>query len=101
MLLEVLTGAVPFPHETEAAILYAHVNEPPPLISERRPELRTELDDVVARGLAKQPEDRYRTASGSSPTHGAHSPGPRKEAVTPLLGDDFRPSLLRRAPSVR
>jgi serine/threonine-protein kinase len=63
VLCEALTAEPPFPHETEAALLYAHVNEPPPRPSERRPELPRALDDVVARGLAKRPEDRYRRAS--------------------------------------
>jgi predicted Ser/Thr protein kinase len=63
VLCEALTGEPPFLHETEAALLYAHVNEPPPCPSDRRPELPGALDDVVARGLAKRPEDRYRRAT--------------------------------------
>ena len=63
VLYEALTGEVPFPHETEAAVLYAHVAETPPRPSERRPELPQALDAVVARGLAKRPEDRYRSAT--------------------------------------
>ena len=102
VLVEVLTGAVPFPHETEAAILYAHVNEPPPLISERRPELPAELDDVVARGLAKQPEDRYRTASelvtDARRALAATANGSGHRRFSETISD---PSLLRRAPSVQ
>jgi hypothetical protein len=62
VLYECLAGEVPFPRETEAALLYAHVSEPPPRPSERRRGLSSALDPVVARGLAKDPADRYATA---------------------------------------
>jgi serine/threonine-protein kinase len=62
VLAEVLTGVVPFPVDSEAALLYAHLQGEPPRPSERRPELPAGLDQVVARGLAKRPEERYRTA---------------------------------------
>ena len=101
VLLEVLTGDVPFPHDTEAAILFAHVNEPPPPASERRPELPTALDDVVARGLAKRPEDRYRSAyelvadARRAIAGTANGGGHRRFSET--ISD---PSLLRHAPSL-
>jgi serine/threonine protein kinase len=60
---ECLTGAVPFSRSTEAAVLYAHVADPPPKLSEQRPDLPEALDEVIAKGMAKQPEDRYTTAS--------------------------------------
>jgi serine/threonine-protein kinase len=62
VLLEALTGDVPFPVETEAALLYAHLSDEPPRPSERQPGLPPSLDAVIARGLAKRPEERYRTA---------------------------------------
>jgi predicted Ser/Thr protein kinase len=62
VLYEVLTGEVPFPYDTEAAILYAHISEQPPQVTSRRPELPAAVDDLVARGLAKRPEERYRSA---------------------------------------
>jgi serine/threonine protein kinase len=57
--VECLTGAAPFPHDTDVAILNAHLRAAPPLLSARRPELPTAVDRVIARGLAKRPEDRY------------------------------------------
>jgi Protein kinase domain len=63
LLYECLAGEVPYPRDTEAAVLYAHVSEPQPRVSERRPDLPAELDAVVARGLAKQPSERYPTAT--------------------------------------
>ena len=62
VLYESVAGDVPFPRDTEAALLYAHLSEPPPRLSERRPELPAALDAVLARGLAKDPGDRYANA---------------------------------------
>jgi hypothetical protein len=63
VLYEALVGEVPFPRETEAALLYAHLTESPPRVGDRRPELPAGLDAVLARGLAKDPAERYATAS--------------------------------------
>jgi serine/threonine protein kinase len=62
VLCEALTGEVVFPHDTEAAVLFAHVSEQPPSVSARRTDLPKALDAVVARGLAKTPGDRYGSA---------------------------------------
>jgi serine/threonine-protein kinase len=58
LAVETLTGTVPFARDTDAAIMYAHVVEPPPSVTERRPELPLALDDVIAAGMAKDPDDR-------------------------------------------
>jgi len=60
---ETLTGTVPYLRDTDAATLYAHIVEPPPTLSDRRPELPRELDEVLACGMAKAPEDRPPSAS--------------------------------------
>jgi serine/threonine protein kinase len=64
LAVETLTGEVPFPRGTDAAVMYAHVVDPPPSVSERRPELPSALDDVIAAGMAKDPEERPSTARG-------------------------------------
>jgi serine/threonine-protein kinase len=62
VLFEALSGNVPYPRDTEAAILFAHLSDPPPPLSSFRPELAG-LDPILERGLSKSPEDRYPTAS--------------------------------------
>jgi hypothetical protein len=59
LLVECLTGGTPFPYDRPLLILHAHVVEPPPQVSERRPDLPLALDHVVARGMAKDPRKRY------------------------------------------
>ena len=59
VLFECLTGVVPFRRDSELAVLWAHVHDPPPRIGEHRPDLPAALDDVIGRALAKAPGDRY------------------------------------------
>lgn len=62
VLQECLTGVVPFPKDSDAAVLYAHLSEPPPSVSSYRPELPLAIDDVMHRGMGKEPEERYARA---------------------------------------
>ena len=62
LAVETLTGTVPYVRETDAAIMYAHIVEPPPSVSDRRPELPRALDAVLAAGMAKDPEERPASA---------------------------------------
>ena len=59
VLFECLTGERPFPRESELSVVFAHLNEPPPRVSELCPELPEAFDGVVATALAKSPDDRY------------------------------------------
>ena len=58
LLFECLAGEPPFPHESDVAVLFAHLEEPPPSLHERRPELPESIDPVIAGALAKDPDDR-------------------------------------------
>ncbi len=43
------------------ATIWAHIQDPPPAPSAARPELPKGIDDVIARGMAKRPDERYAT----------------------------------------
>jgi YVTN family beta-propeller protein len=62
LLYECLTGRRPFENANLPDLLYAHLDEPPPRPSASVPTLAA-FDAVIARGLAKDPSDRYRTAT--------------------------------------
>ena len=63
VLYECLTGVVPYAKPSDAAVLFAHMMEPPPLVTDQRPDLPAALDEVVARGMAKDPAARQPRAS--------------------------------------
>ena len=63
VLYEMLTGSVAFPSDNDMAKLWAHVTDPPPPPSLRRPDLVKAFDDVVARATSKDPDQRYPKAS--------------------------------------
>ena len=62
VLFESLVGSVPYPKPAEAQVVYAHITEPPPQPTEHRPELPAAIDEVVAKGMAKDPDERYASA---------------------------------------
>jgi serine/threonine protein kinase len=59
----VLAGAPPFVRAESMAVLWAHMYEAPPSLAARRPDLPAFADRILARALAKSPEDRYRTCA--------------------------------------
>src|SRR5208282_4123115 len=54
-----LGGSVPSKRDELMAVLYAHLSAPPPQLTAVRPDLPGAVDQVLARALAKAPEDRY------------------------------------------
>ncbi len=58
---ELLTGRTPFRSESPFAILDKHLREAPPPPSSFVPDLPPEVDDVLAKALAKQPQERFAT----------------------------------------
>jgi serine/threonine protein kinase len=55
VLYQALTGQVPFPRETSAATMFAHLEQPAPA-------LPGPFGEIVRRAMAKDPEDRYASA---------------------------------------
>jgi serine/threonine-protein kinase len=63
VMYEGLTGSVPFERTTDVAILFAHTADPPPRPSVEVQGLPPAIDEVIRRGMAKDPADRYQSAS--------------------------------------
>jgi hypothetical protein len=85
VVFECLAGAPPYRRETEVAVLWAHMRDEPPRLSEAASGLPVAADDVLARALAKDPEARYERC---------------RDLVGDLraaLGDAGAPALTRRA----
>jgi serine/threonine-protein kinase len=62
IIYELLAGHVPFAGDSPTAIMMKHIQDPPPSILDERQDLPAEVGRVVARALAKRPEDRFQKA---------------------------------------
>ncbi|MEV5340336.1 serine/threonine-protein kinase [Streptomyces sp. NPDC052676] len=91
VVYECLVGGPLFQRDETVALLWAHQYDQPPALTERRPEIAPAADDVMARALAKVPEDRYgsclefvaalRVATGTGV--GRRAPAPSRMAPRP------------------
>ncbi len=88
MLFQMLTGKMPYSGESPMSLILKHMNEPIPSALTLNDALPPELDRVIARAIAKRPEDRYASATDFS------------DDVTRAIGiasGAVRPVMLRRA----
>ena len=88
VLHELLTGKIPFERDSDPQKMYAHLSDEPPRVTESKPGLPSELDDVVARAMAKNPEDRYPSAGdlGRAAVAAAHGEAARRPERTVATG---------------
>ncbi len=100
VLCECLTGQVPFERSTEERALLAHLTEPPPRLSEMRTDIPAAMDEVMARGMAKDPEDRpasagelmlqARRALGAAPAESTAPASTDATRLRPAVGSPTR-----------
>ena len=105
VLAQCLTARPPFPGQSVEEQIMAHLTAPPPLPSVVNPGVAADFDAVVARGMAKNPDERYPTAlalaeaasaalNAAGPQHPGDSPLPMPGGPVPgelgetLLGND-------------
>ncbi len=89
LLVECLTGEPPFGGRSDIAILFSHLEEEPPVVSQKRPDLPSAIDAVVAKALAKDPADRQETCqqlvTESRAALGLAAPPRRRRLPTPMV----------------
>ena len=121
ILFEALTGRLPFEAESSAAQVMLHVNEPAPSPRTFNPEIPPEVEAIILKALAKNPEERFRSAGELSraltlatgvTTDAVRRPDitallPRQEEVKPLpvplpeADEDTHPTRHEAAPGRR
>ncbi|MGH3847500.1 MAG: protein kinase domain-containing protein, partial [Pseudonocardiaceae bacterium] len=85
VLHECLTGSPPYRADSSSQLVTAHLMEPIPKPSVLRPGIPKALDDVIARGMAKNPDDRYASAGDLAlAAHQALSTPDQDQAATLL-----------------
>ncbi|MGW6423791.1 serine/threonine-protein kinase [Nocardia sp. NPDC055053] len=84
-LFTLLTGAAPFDYMNAGQVIAAHLTKAPPRVSVVRADLPPALADVIARGMAKTPEQRYGSCGefvAAARAALATQPDPRRFAAT-------------------
>ena len=94
LLYHCLSGQVPFALETDVAVIYAHLSEEPPKLSELRPELPEGLDAVIAKALDKSPDRRFPSCGDmiSAARAVIDAAGPLSETLSPRPSQTHRPA---------
>ncbi|MEU4952332.1 protein kinase [Streptomyces lavendulae] len=92
LLYELLTGNVPFAGSTALGVLHRHLYEPPAPVRPLRPEIPPELEALLLRLLAKDPQDRpgsaqevYEALEPLLPARGSRSPAGPLDPTRPFL----------------
>ncbi|MCT9139879.1 serine/threonine-protein kinase [Streptomyces violarus] len=100
VVYEILAGHPPFRRDDDMALLWAHQYDEAPPLTEARPDLAPQADPVLARALAKSPDDRYPSclafvaalraataggvpAVGHTPTRAGREPGEERPKPPP------------------
>src|SRR5512147_2867395 len=62
ILYEMLTGKQPYEADTPMGVAIKHITDPVPHILDANPNLPYEIEEIIQKAMAKEPEDRYATA---------------------------------------
>ena len=101
VVFEMLAGGAPFASDEDIATkLHAHLSRPAPSVRTLRPELPADVDAVIQRSLAKQPDARFASAGEFADELARAAAGlqpPRAQMTRALPATPVRTNL--RAPS--
>jgi eukaryotic-like serine/threonine-protein kinase len=109
VLHECLTGDRPYPGDSLEQQIAGHLNAPLPRPSTSYPDIPSAFDEVIARGMAKDPDNRYQTASEladaaraalTSPLGGSPS-SPPAQAATQRAPQPRRSSAAAKSPPAK
>ncbi|WP_156485780.1 serine/threonine-protein kinase [Tsukamurella pseudospumae] len=98
--VQLLTGAKPYGVSSGTAVIRDHLMAPPPVPSRLRPDLPHAIDAVIARAMAKQPQQRFATcrefahalrAAASGTYAQGQAPSNPHRVPTPPPGPALRP----------
>lgn len=85
LLFQMVTNQLPFAADTPLAVVMKHVNEPVPMPVTFNPDVPLDLQNVILKAMAKDPDERFQTASQMAVAlRRINWSGARAEAPAPL-----------------
>jgi phosphonate transport system substrate-binding protein len=95
ILYEMVTGRPPYEAETPIAVIFKHVHDPLPPPSLLNPDLPDEVEKVILKSLAKDPDDRYATVRDmvdalSKAVTASFLGEPTEVEIAPTIREPFR-----------
>ncbi|CAM2732374.1 serine/threonine protein kinase [Mycobacterium intermedium] len=90
VLYECLTGTTPYPSQNLSTLVGAHLNKPIPRPSLQRQGIPTAFDEVIARGMAKDPGQRHATAGELARAAQDALSAPDRDRATTIIADSER-----------
>ena len=100
ILYEMVTGSVPFVADTPLAVILKHISDPLPPPSILKKDIPESIERVILKALAKEPDNRYATASEFLSTWkraleeketAPHTPEPKSTPASPAGRIDSAP----------
>lgn len=86
LLFQLVTNQLPYAADTPLAVVMKHVNDPTPLPMTFNPEVPLDLQEVILKAMAKEPEDRFQTAAAmGTALRAIDFAGPKATAVVPSV----------------
>jgi tRNA A-37 threonylcarbamoyl transferase component Bud32 len=98
LLYELLTGEVPYRADGFMAVALRHLRDPVPSVRERRPGVPAQVDEIVARAMAKRPEDRFPSTEAMMAAVEAALSEEAGEGAAPNGATAVLPRVARRSP---
>jgi serine/threonine protein kinase len=94
VFFQMMTGTIPYERENSVAKLFAHVHEPPPAAEGELASLYPTFGAVLAKAMAKAPEDRYVSTGDFARDAAAALKGMRYTGATIVATGEARPSSI-------
>jgi serine/threonine-protein kinase len=87
LLFQMVTGQLPYAADTPLAVVMKHVNDPLPVPTEFNPDVPVQVQEIILRAMAKEPEDRYQSSAEMAAALRAVNPSHATAAIPGIASE--------------